>query len=210
MAAWKAKRPAKRKRTTAPVAPAKRARTPRTKGKNTPAPTRTAAHKTELVPMEDAAATLIPTKKRESLISWFNLYLGIEGRAGSDNTFLAKKRDLETFLNFLVSSAGTDHPDQWTRSVTRDFLKHLERKLERSPTTVNRMLATLRHASAWIHRQRPFLAGPPCDRIQDLELEEPEWKGLEDIEMTRLKSAAEQLIHIQKRKASSHFETTPS
>jgi hypothetical protein len=87
--------------------------------------------------MEDAAATLIPTKKRESLISWFNLYLGIEGRAGSDNTFLAKKRDLETFLNFLVTSAGTDHPDQWTRSVTRDFLKHLERKLQRSPTTVN-------------------------------------------------------------------------
>ena len=47
--------------------------------------------------------------------------------------------------------------------------------------------------------QRLFLAGPPCDRIDDLELEDPEWKGLEDIEITRLKSAAEQLIHIKTR-----------
>jgi site-specific recombinase XerD len=123
----------------------------------------------------------------------------IEGRAGSDNTFLAKKRDLEAFLSFLMTSAGTDHPDQWTRSLTRGFLKHLERKLERSPTTINRMLATLRHAAAGIHSQRPFLAGPPCDRIQDFEIEEPEWKGLDDIDVTRLKSAAEQLIHIKTR-----------
>ena len=150
--------------------------------------------------MEEAAATLIPTQKRESLLAWCNLYLGIEGRAGSDNTFLAKKRDLEAFLSFLIGSAGSDHPDQWTRSVTRDFLKHLERKLHRSPSTINRMLATLRHASAWIHSQRPFLAGPPCDRIQDLEIEEPEWKGLEDIEITRLKSAAEQLIHVDTKR----------
>jgi integrase/recombinase XerD len=150
--------------------------------------------------MHEAAATLIPAQKRESLVAWCNLYLGIEGRAGSDNTSLAKKRDLEAFLGFLLGSAGRDHPDQWTRSVTRDFLKHLERKLRRSPSTINRMLATLRHAAAWIHSQRPFLAGPPCDRIQDLELEEPEWKGLEDIEITRLKSAAEQLIHVDTKR----------
>jgi hypothetical protein len=59
-------------------------------------------------------------------VAWCNLYVGIEGRAGSDNTFLAKKRDLE--------------------------------------------------------------------------LEEPEWKGLEGIEITRLKSAAEQLIHVDTKR----------
>ncbi len=156
-------------------------------------------NKTELVPMDHAAATLIPKRKQSSLIEWCNLYLGIEGRAGSDNTFKAKRRDLESFLGFLQKSAGTDHPDQWTRSVTRDFLKYLERKEDKSPSTINRVLATLRHCSTWIASQRPFLAGPPCDRIDDLELEDPEWKGLEDIEITRLKSAAEQLVHTKTR-----------
>ena len=127
---------------------------------------------------------LLSEKKRESLVAWFNLYMGIEGRAGSEHTFAAKKRDLETFLSFLQTSAGTDHPDQWTRSLTRDFLRHLERKLERSPTTINRSLATLRHCSSWINSQRPFLAGNPCDRIPDLELDDPEWKGLKPIEIT--------------------------
>ncbi len=142
---------------------------------------------------------LLSEKKRNSLVEWFNLYMGIEGRAGSEHTFDAKKRDLETFLRFLQTSAGTDHADQWTRSLTRDFLRHLERKLERSPTTINRVLASLRHCASWVNSQRPFLAGNPCDRIPDLELDDPEWKGLKPIDVTRLKSAAEQLIYIQRR-----------
>jgi len=155
--------------------------------------------KTELKAMDNAATTLLPRQKKNSLVQWFNLYLGIEGRAGSDNTFQAKRRDLESFLSFLMTAAGTDHPDQWTRSLTTDYLKHLERKEEKSPTTINRVLSTLRHCSKWIASQRQFLAGPPCDRIEDLQLEDPEWKGLEDIEITRLKSAAEQLIHLHSR-----------
>ena len=150
-------------------------------------------------PMEGRVASLIPTSRRQSLAAWFNLYMGIEGSAGSDNTFKAKKGDLENFLEFLLDAAGTDRPDQWTRSVTQGFLKHLDRTRDNSSTTINRVLATLRHCSNWIHSLRPFLAGPPCDRISDLELEEPEWKGLDDIEVTRLRSAAEQLIHIQTR-----------
>lgn len=145
--------------------------------------------KTELQSKDQAATALIPQRKRSSLTEWFNLYLGIEGRAGSDNTFQAKRRDLESFLEFLRETAGTDHPDQWTRSVTRDFLKHLEKKEKKSATTINRMLATLSHSSKWIATQRPFLAGPPCDRIEQLELEDPEWKGLEDIEITRLEES---------------------
>ena len=50
--------------------------------------------------MEEAAATLIPTQKRERLLAWCKLYPGIEGRAGSDNTFLAKKRDLDAVPTF--------------------------------------------------------------------------------------------------------------
>ena len=31
-------------------------------------------------------------------------------------------------------------------------------------------------------------------------MDEPEWKGLTDIEVTRLKAAAEQLIHLKRRR----------
>jgi len=152
-------------------------------------------HNTLLVPEQ---RTLLSDVRRESLIAWFSLYLGIEGRAGSEHTFIAKQHDIEKFLRFLKSAAGTDHPDVWTRSVTRDFLRQLERD-GKSPSTMNRVLATLRHASTWINVQRQFLAGNPTGRISDLELDDPEWKGLEPIQVTRLKSAAEQLIQIQRR-----------
>jgi integrase/recombinase XerD len=70
----------------------------------------------------------------------------------------------------------------------------------RNPTSINRILATLRHCAARVHRQGPFLAGNPCDRIADLNLDDPAWKGLTDLEVTRLKSAAEQLLHLKTAK----------
>lgn len=156
--------------------------------------------KTELVPMETTAATLIPSKKRESLIAWFELYLAIEAGPKDGNTFKAKKADLQKFVDYLTTAAGTDHPDQWTKSLTEGFLKELLNKQKLAPTTVNRVLATLKHVSAWIHAQRPFLAGSPCERVKAIFTDDPEWKGLEDLEVNRLKSAAEQLVHINKRK----------
>ena len=156
--------------------------------------------KKALVPASLHAAELIPTNKHESLVAWFNLYLTLEGAAGSANTLDAKKRDLGHFLSFFLNATGGDHPDQWTRSLTAHYLRQLVRGERKSPTTVNRRLATLRHTANWVHRQRPFLAGNPCSRIHDLDVDDPEWKGLSDIEVTRLKSAAEQLIHIDRRR----------
>jgi integrase/recombinase XerD len=156
--------------------------------------------KKALVPASLQAAELIPTNKRESLVAWFNLYLTLEGAAGSANTLDAKKRDLGHFLSFFLNATGGDHPDQWTRSLTAHYLRQLVRGERKSPTTVNRRLATLRHTANWVDRQRPFLAGNPCSRIHDLDVDDPEWKGLSDIEVTRLKSAAEQLIHIDRRR----------
>ena len=153
-----------------------------------------------LVPASLHAAQLLPTDKRESLVAWFNLYLALEAAAGSPNTLEAKQRDLGHFLTFFLDATGGDHPDQWTRSLTAHYLRHLERREHKSPTTINRRLATLRHTANWIHRQRPFLAGNPCSRIHELDVDDPEWKGLADIDVTRLRSAAEQLIHIHRRR----------
>ena len=154
----------------------------------------------EIVPADATASELLPSADREDLVAWFNLYMGIEGSAGSDNTLAAKKADLEVFLGYLGRVAGITHPDGWTRSVTQAFLKHLERVGGKSPSTINRVLATLKHAAKWIHRNRPFLAGNPCARIGELQTEAPEWKGLTDVEITRLRSAAEQRLHLKRRR----------
>ncbi len=68
-----------------------------------------------------------------------------------------------------------------------------------SATSVNRALATIKHVAGWIHLKRPFLVGNPCQRVRALDVDEPEWGGLADLAVNRLKSAAEQLCHISVR-----------
>jgi hypothetical protein len=53
--------------------------------------------------------------------------------ASSDNTFRAKNRDLQSFLQFLRETTGSDHWGQWTRSLTASFLKCLERQVKKKP-----------------------------------------------------------------------------
>ena len=118
--------------------------------------TRASKPKTELVPMETTAGTLIPKKRQDSLVAWFELYMGIEAGAPDTNTFKAKKGDLQKFVTYLQDSSETDHPDQWTKSVTEAFLRQLYKKQSLAASTVNRTLATLKHVASWIHHQRPF------------------------------------------------------
>ena len=116
-------------------------------------------------PVESATDALSLTKDHDSLLAWFELYLGIEVGSPETNTFRAKKGDIQKFVEYLLESAGTDHPDQWTRSLTESFLRHLRKKRGLAASTVNRVLATLKHAAQWIHRQRPFLVGNPCKTV---------------------------------------------
>ena len=117
--------------------------------------------------MSADAGTLIPTENRNSLIAWFNLYMAIEAGTPDSNTFKAKQSDLSRFVAYFRRVTGSDHPDQWTRSASQGFLKELLRtKSERTgkklaPTTVNRVLATLRSAARWIHHRGRFLPGAP-------------------------------------------------
>ncbi len=161
--------------------------------------------RSEIVPTHVKASDLLPSDACEDLLAWFSLYMGIERQAASNNTLKAKKSDLEIFLDYLDHITGSTHPDDWTRSVTRSFLEHLEQTGERSPSTINRILATLKHAARWIHQDRPFLAGNPCDHITELRAEAPAWKGLTDIEIARLKSAAERRVLLKRRKTDQPF-----
>ena len=143
---------------------------------------------------------LLPSERADSLVAWCNLYMSLEAAAASENTAEAKRQDLNGFLGFFAQAVGSDHPDHWTRSLTVAYLRHVERDRRKSPTSINRVLATLRHCANWIQRHRPFLAGNPCQRVNDLHTEAPEWKGLRDLEVTRLKAAAEQLLQLKCRR----------
>jgi integrase/recombinase XerD len=145
------------------------------------------------------APSLISPARTNSLIAWFELYLATEAPPPDTNTFKAKRRDLEEWLSYFTLATGTDHPDQWTKSLTEGFLKHLLTNRKLAATTVNRVLATLKHVSVWLDRRRPFLAGKPCERVRDITTDEANWRGLEDLQVNRLKSAAEQLCHINTR-----------
>lgn len=153
----------------------------------------------------DTASSLLPAKKRNRLSAWFELYLKVEAGSAGSNTHKAKTADLARFREYFAEVTGTDIADEWTRSISQSFVKHLlktrsdrtGRKL--APTTVNRVLATLRNAARWIHGHRPFLAGNPMDRVSDVTTSDPSWKGLPDIAVTRLKSAAEKQLHTANR-----------
>jgi integrase/recombinase XerD len=96
------------------------------------------------------------------------------------------------FANYIPEMAGADQVNQWTRSISQSFVKHLlKTRSERTgrklaPNTINRVLATVRNSARWVHRQRPFLAGSPMERISDEHTPDPEWRGVSDVAVTRL------------------------
>ena len=93
---------------------------------------------TALVLRKAPLPTPVSLNQADSLLAWFNLYMQLEAAAGAENTAQAKRRDLNTFLDFFTHAIGSDHPDQWTRSLTTGFLKYLEKQQRKSPTTINR------------------------------------------------------------------------
>jgi integrase/recombinase XerD len=118
--------------------------------------------KQQVVALKTSAQELLPVNKRDNLASWFGLYLAVEEIAGS-NTFRAKQPDLQAFLEFFAHLSHSSHPGHWTPSVTKSFQRKLGRGDDRKKaSSINRTLATLRHAAAWIGRQCSFLAGDPC------------------------------------------------
>ncbi len=173
---------------------------------------KSSSHDHPIVLATAGSSTLVSPAQKNSLAAWFSLYLRIEvgipnGVGRPSPTFKAKKSDLEKFLGYLSGTAGDDHPDGWTKSVSTGFLTWLltEKSIRTgkpyASTTVDRVLATLKHSAKWIHRQRPFLAGNPMNGIKDTTPKKRSvWKGLEQKrkqEVTRMTSAAEQLTKIQ-------------
>jgi integrase/recombinase XerD len=155
---------------------------------------------TELIIQEAEPGSVVPASSRDDLTAWLNVYMATEVEPDS-NTYRAKLGDLKWFLAYFHETTGGYECDQWTRSVSKSFLTWIQKqKSERTgrrlaPNTCRRILDTVKRAARWIHRRRPFLAGFSFRDVKDLKVDEPDWKGLDDLEVRRLKSAAEQLIY---------------
>jgi len=165
---------------------------------------------TALITQGADVGQLVPHRKRDDLTKWFNAYLAVEVDPDS-NTFRAKVQDIQRFLRFFHDTTDAYRCDDWTRAVSKRFIKWLGRQKARdqqgretdrllSAATQIRVLDTLKHASRWIHRHRPFLTGLPFGKGDGIETKRPGWKGLTDLQVTRLLSAAEQLIHTSTKK----------
>jgi integrase/recombinase XerD len=139
-----------------------------------------------------APVALVPPDPR-SLMGWADLYFRVQVLGAPRKTEEAKKRDLSLFLSFFGEEVGHDQVDGWTPAVSRSFLRQLKEK-PLSPTTVNRVMASVRHFGRWLHKRRPLLAGNPLEGVRDLVTDAPSWNGLTNRQILRLKAACEQRI----------------
>lgn len=139
---------------------------------------------------------LTPDQK-DSLTVWSQIYFAINVKGAPEKTLKAKTADMEKFLQFFQLEYGHDHADTWTPAISRGFQRELRETIlddtgrTYAPTTVNRIIATVKHFGRWLHNQRPLLAGDPFVGVKDIETDHPDWSGLSSRQIMHLKSACE-------------------
>ena len=141
-----------------------------------------------------------------SISAWFSFYYQVHVKGAPVKTEQAKQKDISKFLNFFEIEVGHDHVDNWTPAVSKQFQKFLNTTISTQTkqiykaTTVNRIMATIRHVGRWLHKQRPLLAGDPFSQVKDLQTDSSDWNGVTSRQLMRLKSACEQRIKSCTRK----------
>ena len=150
-------------------------------------------------PDESSVVALEPPDPA-SLSAWAALYFQLNVLGSPIKTQQAKQRVLSLFLSFFATEVGHDQVDGWTPAVTKAFLSSLRSRTSAATgkklavTTINRVLASVRHFGRWLHQRRPLLAGSPFEGVKDLVPDRPAWNGLSSRQVLRLKSACEQRL----------------
>jgi integrase/recombinase XerD len=148
--------------------------------------------------------TIVQPTNPRSLSGWIQLYYLLVVQAQSKKTRIAKKQDLHKFLNFYRKCTKTDDIYYWISPVTKKFQEHLQQAV--SPisgkpyqaTTINRILATIKHFANWIVARYPLPDGNPTQTIKNITMDEPEWLGLSQEVVTALKKACQARLDHQK------------
>jgi len=148
---------------------------------------------------------LVVQNPGNSLTQWALKYYADKVIGSPTKTMQSKRNDLKKFLAFFNAEIGHDNVDSWTLSVSKNFQERLRQTI--SPisgepyraTTVNRIMATIGHFCRWMTKERTLLGGNPFDGIQEIAEDDPEWNGLTDRQILRLKVACEQRLTICKK-----------
>lgn len=141
-----------------------------------------------------------------SLKAWLGYYYEVHVKGAPSKTEQAKMKDLMKFIQFFEMEVGHDHVDSWTPAVSKQFQKslcHTISQVTQKPykaTTINRIMATIRHVGRWLHQHRSLMAGDPLAQVKDVQVDSPDWNGLTSKQLIRLKSACEQRIKICTRR----------
>jgi integrase/recombinase XerC len=131
---------------------------------------------------------------KNSLAELATVYLVTEAAGHSHATLDAKRRDLQRFLSFYQGLYKHDRPEEWFVSVTKAFLKVLQREGLAQASLV-RIYATVRHFARWLHRKFPglFPLGCPTEGVKPPAEPTADWKGLTRLDEIRLTAAAQTL-----------------
>src|SRR2546426_984524 len=131
---------------------------------------------------------------KNSLADLATVYLVTEAAGHSQATLDAKRRDLQRFLSFYQNLFKHDRPDEWFVSVTKAFLKALQRERLAQASLV-RIYATVRHFARWLRRKFPglFPLGCPTEGVKPPAEPTADWKGLTRLDEIRLTAAAQTL-----------------
>ena len=132
---------------------------------------------------------------KNSLAELATVYLVTEAAGHSQATLDAKRRDLQRFLSFYQNLYKHDRPEEWFVSVTKAFLKALQRE-KLAQASLVRIYATVRHFARWLHRKFPglFPLGCPTEGVKPPAEPTADWrKGLTRLDEIRLAAAAQTL-----------------
>lgn len=133
-------------------------------------------------------------RAKNSLAELATVYLVTEVAGQSQATLDAKRRDLQRFLSFYQHLYKHDRPEEWFVSVTKAFLKALERE-KLAQASLVRIYATVRHFARWLHQKFPalFPLGCPTEGVKPPAEPTPDWKGITRLDEIRLTAAAQTL-----------------
>ena len=115
-------------------------------------------------------------RKQDSMLHWVTEYWETRVLGSPAGTTRGKRDDLQLFLSFFTNVVASDYVDDWTPSLSKAFKAWLQnadpkppRKHEKAyaPSSINRMLATLRHFAKFIQESRKFEAGFPFEGVKD-------------------------------------------
>lgn len=107
----------------------------------------------------------------EDLQWWVEQYFNFEVTTSLSSQKI-QHRDLNIFLNFLITEEKNTQCQSWTPRLSRDFQNYLKNTLKEnssrrfSDKTIIRVLAHLKTFAKWVHKLRPFSLGNPMEKLK--------------------------------------------